>query len=433
MPVVNGEYTPRSTDRIAETVATELRREFGDDIDLTDSSAFSHIVGAWSRSVHDVQEQQLEDVYDAAYIDSATGADLDNVVSILGISRQESQRATGMVSFERNDEAVTDYTIPEGTPIQTGGDEPVIFRTTNETTISEGDTSTTVNIRAVDGGVRGNVAAGSITVMPTPPSGVESAINYTPTGDSDLSDLNDDDYVTGTNTESDDELRERAKSAVSGGAVATRDAIYSALVNDLPEVQSATIFVNTTTNDYRDNGGLPPVSFEAVVHGGDDEEIATTLFDEMALTARSYGGAHGVETKEVVRSSNQQTYSVYFSRPNIQTLTIDITVVVDNTYIGSSELKDILIEYIGGTDAAGAQRYGAGVGEDIYIDTIRDFIVGAGGEQTGVIGISDLQITDSVGTSLLEDNPVGLTIVPVASDTVAETSPTDIAVTAITQ
>lgn len=433
MPTVNGEYQLRSEERIAETVATELRREFGDDIDLTESSAFSHIVSAWSQSVHDVQEQELSNVYDAAYIDSATGADLDNVVSILGISRQDAQRATGVITFERNDPAVTDYAIQSGTPVQTSGDDPVLFRTTTEAIIASGETNARANIRAVEGGVRGNVSSNSITVMPTPPAGVETVTNTTPTGDSDNADLNDNAYITGTDTESDEELRERAKSSVSSGSVATRDAIYSALVNDLPEVQSSSIFVNTTTNDFRDNGGLPPVSFEAVVHGGDDQEIAQTLFDKMALTARSYGGAHGVENKVVIQASNQQQYPVYFSRPSVQNLHIDMSVVVDDEYVGDANLTEILIEYIGGVDTDGARRYGTGVGENIYVDTIRDLIVGAGGEQTGVIGISNLEISDSVGTSLLGETSNGLTAVVINSDTVAETNPSNVTIETITQ
>lgn len=433
MPIVNGDYVPRDAERIAEVVAEELRNEFGDDIDLTQSSAFRHIVDAWSESVENIQEQHLSDVYDSAYVDTATGESLENVVAILGIGRQEAQRATGIVTFSRSDPAAIDYPIQKGTVVQTGGNDPVHFETREQTQIDQGDTSTVVNIIAVDGGVRGNVSANSIQHMPSPPAGIESVTNETPTGDSDYTDLEDDPYVTGVDTESDEELRERAKSVVADGAVATREAIYSALVNELPEVQSASIFVNNTQNDYRDIGGLPPVSFEAVVYGGDDTEISQTIFDEMALTARSYGGAHGTRTDIPITASNGQVYQVSFSRPHIKTVHVEMTIAIEPDYIGDSEMKDLLIGYIGGSDSAGATQYGTGVGEDLLIDTITDLVVDADGPTTGVKGIANLDITDSVGTSLISSSGIGLDIVPIDDDEVAQTSPENISITTVEQ
>lgn len=433
MPIVNGEYVLRDSDRIAEVVAEELRNEFGNDIDLTNSSAFRHITNAWSESVEQIQEEQLATVYESAYIDTATGNSLENVVALLGISRQEAQRATGIVTFSRSDSAPTEYTIPQGTVVQTAGADPVRFETREQTSISEGDSSTTVNIISVEGGLRGNVSAGSITTMASGIAGVESVTNNTPTGDSDRTDTNNNPYVTGIATETDAELRERAKNVVTEGAVATREAIYSAIVNDIPEVQSASIFVNNTTSDYRDQGGLPPVSFEAVVHGGDDTEIAQTIFDEMALTARSYGGAHGTRVIDTVTASNGQVYQINFSRPVVQDLTIDMTVVVESNYVGNAEIKDTLVSYIGGEDTAGAIQYGVGVGENVIIDTITDLVVDADGPVTGVIGISNLEITDSGGTSLISSSGIGLDVVSISDDTVAKTAPENITITTVEQ
>lgn len=433
MPIVNGEFTPRDENRIEEVVAAELRREFGDDIDLTESSAFRHIVDAWSQSVNDVQEEQLQEVYESAYLETATGESLDHVVAIQGISRQEAQRATGVVSFTRSDPAPTDYPIPQGTNVQTGGANPVVFETTEQTTLENGDTRTDANIQSVEGGVMGNVAAGSITVIPAGIAGVESVTNQTPTGDSDYTDLNNESYQTGQSRETDEQLRDRAQAVVSEGSVATREAIYSALLNNIPEVQSVSVFDNNTTNDYRDQGGLPPVSFEAVIYGGDTQEIAQTIYDEMALTARSYGGANGTRVIETVTASNGQTYQILFSRPFIQQLNIDITVAVDDTYIGSLETKDIIIDYIGGENSSGSILFGTGVGENVIIDTIIDLLVDADGETTGIQGIVNIEITNSVGTSLISTSGIGLEAVTIDNDTVAQTSVDNITVHSIEQ
>lgn len=428
MPVVNGHYEKRSVERIAEVVAAELRSEFGEDIDLTESSAFHHIVDAWASSVNQIQEEQLQTVYNAAYIDTATGENLENVVSILGISRQEANHATGVIEFSRDSPAVIDYTIPKGTVVQTLGPDVVQFETTEPVTIADGETIARADIRAIEGGIAGNVAANTITVLPSVPAGVEDITNPLPTGDSDYTDTDGDPLVTGTNTETDEELRARAKAVVTDGAVATQPAIYSALVSELPEVQSASIFVNPTDNDYRPDG-LPPVSFEAVVYGGGNEEIANTLFHEMALTARSYSGAHGETVQVPITASNGQVYPIHFSRPHVQQVYMDIEVVTEPDFIGVKEIKNILIDYIGGTDVQGSYHYGRGVGGDLYVTEMVDLMVDIGGEHTGVLGVSEFEITDAAGTSISSQDPNGLSAVEIPADTVAETAPDQLTIT----
>lgn len=427
MPVVNGEYQLRTADRISQTIDAELRRAYGTDIDLTSSSPERHIIDALAQSIVDIQEEQLQEVYRSAFLETATGQSLNQVVSILGISRHQPQQATGVVTFARSDPATTDYPIPIGTTVQTNGPEPVVFETITQATIPQDGQLATATVQAVNGGAHGNVAAGSITVMPSPIAGVESVTNPQPTGDSDLTDTRDQPLVTGVGRETDDQLRERARNTVSDGAVATRDAIYSALVNEIPDVQSVSLFVNNTYTDNRPDG-LPPVSYEAVVYGGDENEIAQTIFDETALTAQPVGGYHGTQTTIPVRADNGQVYQMHFSRPIEQQLYVTVTVVVNDTYVGTAELKDIIIDYIGGVDVAGSIVFGTGVGENIYIDQLRDLTVGIGGRETGVRGIASLDITDGAGTSLIGTDGMGLSAVEIDDDTVALTNPNQITV-----
>jgi hypothetical protein len=75
----------------------------------------------------------------------------------------------------------------------------------------------TVPIRAVEPGPEGNVNAGTITVMPTPPAGVDGVTNEQPT-------------TEGQAAESDDRLRERAKHALERAGNATINAIKFAVL-----------------------------------------------------------------------------------------------------------------------------------------------------------------------------------------------------------
>lgn len=428
MPVVNGKYQLRTADRISQTIDAELRRAYGNSIDLTSSSPERHIIDALAQSIVDIQEEQLQEVYQSAFLATATGQSLNQVVAILGISRQQPQQATGVVTFSRSDAATTDYPIPKGTTVQTSGPEPVVFQTITQATIPDGGQQATATVQAVNGGTTGNVAAGSITVMPSPIAGVESVTNSQPTGDSDLTDTRDQPLITGVGLETDEQLRERARETVSDGAVATTDAIYSALLNEIPEVQSVSLFVNNTYTDNRPTG-LPPVSYEAVVYGGDQNEIANTIFEESALTARPVGGYHGTKTTIPVRADNGQVYQINFSRPVEQQVYVTLTAVTNDTYIGNTELKDIIIDYIGGIDVEGSIVYGTGVGENLYTDQIRDLTVGIGGRETGVRGLAKFDITDGAGTSLIGTDGTGLSAVEIDDDTVALTNPEQITIT----
>jgi uncharacterized phage protein gp47/JayE len=77
--------------------------------------------------------------------------------------------------------------------------------------------STTVAIEAADAGPQGNVNAGTITIMPTPPPGVDGVTNENPTHD-------------GQSAEDDDRLRDRARHALERAGNATLNAIRFAVL-----------------------------------------------------------------------------------------------------------------------------------------------------------------------------------------------------------
>jgi hypothetical protein len=550
------------------------------------------------------QEQSLEEVYESAFLDTATGVDLDRVVSIIGIQRRSASHATGVERFIGVDKADQDYVIQRGTTVQTEGTPPIQFETsevavlqlvdsfesgdlsaysgdTGAATVStdqdategdnvltmdatdgamiynddvvlyqggvyhcdlrpntdtkptmvfgidqfdasnyyqvvldeanqetrlevvEGGTVTTTldsspttvtantfheievnwsltnnigvtvydntgtelstlgasdstythgwagfkssdaigeksfdwyttsevsaNIRATEGGVEGNVGSNSIQQMVSPPSGIDRATNLYPTGDTSYENRNQEAFLTGLNEETDSELRDRASNAVTGGGDATHDALVSKLTNDVENVTSVTIFENKTDQDNTGSGGLPPHSFEAVVFGGSDENVAEAIFDKKAITARDYSGVNGVSTSRTVTAeSNGQTREIQWSRPNKVDISMSIDVVIDDSYIGDNNVRDAITSYIGGTLSNGSATIGLGVGEDVYIDKLREIIVDDG---NGVVGLDQ-----SVDGSPIETTPSyttvdGLEVVDIGSADVAQTDATDATIT----
>lgn len=582
-------------EEILSALESEFRSEFGNDIDLTESSVFSTFGEVLSTVLSQNQEQSLQEVYESGFLDTAEGPDLDRVVAIVGIQRRSAIHATGVQRFMSSDPVTTDYTIQKGTTVQTEGDDPKYYETSETTKLEyidgfedgnldssyEGDTgsasvvsihpsvgsyelqldatagahvysdskieegttmdfdvypeSATVpivtfgvqdvnnhyqvsvdsdlgevrlekveggsvsktidsvgvsiptgehshveidwnvtghigvsvqnggneiatvggydsqdytnrwsdgfvgfksgdanaakyfdeattsavsaNIRAKSGGERSNVGSNSITSMPSPPSGVHDTTNLYAVGDPDNVDKNGEQFRIGQPEESDDKLRQRAKDSVSSGGHATVDSIVSALLNEVDNVRSVNIYENKTDNDNTGSGGLPPYSFEAVVHGGDDYDVAETIYNKKAATSRDYGGSHGTAVTKTIQSEvNGQQFDITFSRPSSLSITITTDLVVDDTYVGDEEIKNAIVSYIGGVDTVGANVVGLGVGEDVHMDQVEKIIVG---DDNGVIGFdmnaSSYEIDTSPSTTTSSN---GLEIIDVGSNEV---------------
>ena len=74
---------------------------------------------------------QLEAVYDSAFVDTATGSSLDNVVALLGIERVRGGRPAGEIEFTRAPGSPGTITIPAGTRVITA-DGNVEYETTDD-------------------------------------------------------------------------------------------------------------------------------------------------------------------------------------------------------------------------------------------------------------------------------------------------------------
>lgn len=605
MPIVNGNYQQLPQEDIRNALEAELQNEFGADIDLTESSVFTTLAQVLAGVTASNQEQSLQDVYESAFLDTATGIDLDRVVSIIGISRRPAIHATGVQRFLAGGPVVQDYTIRNGTTIQTRGDAPIEFETTESTILQlidsfedgnvieySGDTDTastpddsdapqgdtilrldatdgahiysdditmqrgtkfhahirprvgtvpiltfgidplsptdyyqiatdeaadevrlerveggtvvdtidtatgvgltagefheiewnwnittnisitvynsedtelatlggsdnthleghcgfksgdaidakdfdwyttsavSANIRAINGGTVGNVGPNSISSMPAPPSGVDSTTNVYPTGTTDYINTNGQEFVIGKDRERDEELRDRANEAVTGGGDATHDALVAELVNNTPGVSSVTVYENKTDIDNTGSGGLPPHSFEVVVFGGDDDDVANTIFDKKAITARDYSGVHGTAVSATVISDvNGDTRTIEWTRPTKVDIDLTLDLATDESYVGDAAIRDRIVRHIGGTLSNGSEVVGLGVGENVRIDALRDIIVG---DDTGVIGFDQSVDGSPIETTPSTTTENGLNVIAVGANEVAQADATDASIT----
>ena len=184
--------TDRNPGSVTRTLAESLAREFA------------------------VLSQQLERIYQAGFLETATARDLDHVAALVGVARRTRLFATGEAVFARTTPAPADVFIPEGTLLSSADEPLVTVETTEDRTLRSGTLSVSAPVRALAEGVAGVARAGTLTVIHRPILGIASVANPQA-------------MSLGGANESDPELRRRAARALETGGRSTLGALRGAL------------------------------------------------------------------------------------------------------------------------------------------------------------------------------------------------------------
>lgn len=221
------------------------------------------------------------------------------------------------------------------------------------------------------------LAADSLTVITTPVAGWNTVNN--PQAGS-----------TGRELETDDELRlRRLQSIITGNA--TDEAIRSSIFNDVSGVTN--VVVKSNRSDIVDSEGRDPHSFEAVVEGGTDNDIADKILDVQPAGITSYGNT------QVNRPDSQGfTQAIRFSRPE----TVYIFVKVRRKFYNEEEypsngdalIKENIVNWSLVTS-------NIDIGKDVIRQRLNTAVYGEDGTTYSKIpGIGDIEITLDSSTSL---------------------------------
>lgn len=281
-------------------------------------------------------------------------------------------------------------------------------------------TAVTANVEAQGDGLDTNIGPHQIKVVASSVSGVEDVTNEVATGDSTYQDTNMVAFKTGADRESDEELRDRAFENTSIGGAATRNAIETEIAR-VEGFQSMTVYQNKT-EDVKD--GLPPHSFEVVVYGGSDEDIAEVLFYTESIDSQDVGGIHGSSASyDITSDVSGDVETMSWSRPGIVDVDITLDLIVDDTFIGKEEIQTKIVEHIGGTDIDGSFVPGIDVGEDIYIAVLKQKIVDP--EETGVWEVDSISFSNNTIDTLGN----GAEVISIADSNVAEANARDGSIT----
>ena len=148
-------------------------------------------------------------------------------------------------------------------------------------------------------------AIGDLTDIVTTYAGWDSVSNNVPAN-------------TGREAESDTALRQRWNNSLYTRSVGMTDSIASALLT-LNGVTSAYVYEND--QDTTDADGRPPHSIEAVVNGGENDEIGLVIWQKKSAGIDTYGSQ-----SVSINDSQGFPHTINFNRPLVVPIYLDIAV-----------------------------------------------------------------------------------------------------------
>lgn len=374
---------------VITSMESRARNLFGDNVNLTERSPlglFIRVV-AWSIGI---LWQVAENVYNSAFVDTATGTSLDKVGLYIGITRRPAEYATGEITITGDDTTV----IPEGFVVGTADD--ILFETTAEAVIGAGG-SVTASIIAQEAGTTGNVPAATITEIINPAVGIDAVTNA-------------EQLAGGRNRETDAEFRDRYIQSVAIGGASTVDSIRAALLQT-EGVRAAIVIVNNTMLD--DAAGRPPKSIECYTLGGDPEDIAAVILATKAAGIQAYGS----ESETVQDEAGQDHIIGYTPATEIPIyVVVDVTATAAFPTDGAELMRTAILQYIGGTDEDGSVYTGLSMGEDVIYTKIIEACY-------SVVGVADVSVkVNTTGLPVTEQVNIAIAFTEVAETNFADVS-----------
>lgn len=327
---------------ILASIRSRYKAAYGDDCRVDDVDG---VVGRHAGVLSETKNHCLSEL--AATVagllpSTSTGALLEEMVKFNGITKNYASKSTVILSVTANEAGST---IPDLALVatQTG----IEFEISGPVVLAPYETKTNVSATAVNAGAYA-APAGTITQILTPVYGWESVTNAA-------------DAIVGNAEETDPALRKRRWEAAQAVGLHHPSMIKKALRN-LPDVTEVAVEINngTTINE----NGVPPGHVRAIVIGGDDQDIADTLFGKTGnpgATAIGIAGAGSVAAgigtygdEEVVSTDTVegQSETMYFDRGEWVPIYIDVRTKIDYAEFpmnGPDLIIAAILEFFAGT------------------------------------------------------------------------------------
>lgn len=319
-----GVIVPDTAD-ILETVRSEYRAAFGDDLDVSAETPQGVLITAETESRDAVARNNAE-LANQINPNEAGGVFLDSIWSLTGGARV---RATRTLISAVDLAGVPGTIVPQGARARLGPNGAE-FELVSAVILTGG--AGTGTFQAVDAGAI-PAPSGALNTLVSSVLGWETVTNPQA-------------GIIGANEETDIAARIRRRQTLAVQGVALPEAITSGLYNT-SGVRSLTLRENTTNAPVTFEGvTLAAHSVYACVDGGTDDDVALTLLRKKSLGA----GWNGGTTVNVTDPYSGQIYPVKFDRPTVRTIYVQVTVVTNGAaYPNIPELvRSAMVDYADG-------------------------------------------------------------------------------------
>lgn len=302
---------------VLDTLTGYFQQIYGSDAYLDPDSKDGQMIALVALAIHDANATAIQ-VYNSFSPATALTDALSRNVKINGIQRRSATNSTVDLTLT----GTPGTTITNGSAKDTSGNQ---WNLPDSVTI--GSDGTVIATAKAENSGSISAVAGSVTVINTPTRGWTSVTNATAAN-------------TGSDTETDAELRKRQSNSVAIGARSIFDGILAGIA-DVDGVTNYRLYENYTGTE--DSNGLPGHSIAAVVEGGDANDIGQTIFNKKAPGVYPYG-----DTQVSVNDAYGMGHTVGFFRPTYYKLNITITLTAFSGYSDTvaASIKQAVSDYI---------------------------------------------------------------------------------------
>jgi len=309
-------FTRKTFAEIRADIESNVRAKpaFGQKISLTEYDPLGQVVGVMTDQF-DQLWTLFEALFNGLWAHSAEGFALDAVCQLLGIFRLQPTKTVVVAQLEGD----PNETIPAGRLAMTDDTNDVYELQSDVPLGPDGKGSGT--FLAQEAG-RKQCLAGRLSLIVTPHVFWDSVVNLI-------------DGIPGNNVELDDELRARRFRSLQASGSSTCQAIQSALQQEVENVTDALVIENDT--DSTDADGRPMKSVEAMVFGGEHDDIAEKLWEHKPAGIKMFGN-----TTAIVYDSRGYAHSVDYSRPVETGIWMHVKIVVGPEFTQGAKQKMLI-------------------------------------------------------------------------------------------
>ena len=328
--------TPEAT--ILLEVKAKQRADMNPRVNQEDDALLGQINGVLGNAIGELWEV-ADATYASQYPDSSSNQSLKNVASITGTVPKEETKSTVVVDCTLDGSftlvagsllfipAQPDVRFLSDVDVENPGGAPAVFEIAFS---AETPGAVIANVDTLTGG-------------PELVTGWEDATNPL---DADI----------GQDLENDSELRTRRLEEVSGAGGSTAEAIRA----DVSGVEGViSVSVQENDDEVVDANGIPAKSFETIVLGGDDADIAKAIFGSKPSGIKAFG-----QTIEIVQNSEGQDILIGLTRPTDRDVWLEVDVAVSDDYpaLGDDAVNDAVVAF-------GIANFGQG--DDVVISQLK--------------------------------------------------------------